>query len=340
MISMSVAFQAAAICITAWLMRGGLLQKGLRFATILSVASSAIVFPVTYFVSEVWVFIFLRTLFGVCITASIVSAEYLVTLRAKETQNAHVIACFTASVGVGALFGPALISLAGVNEMHSFLIGVSLLLVGGSLLLMSLPIDAGRSDRPGRLFDMLLFMPATCAAALLFGVVDSTALSLLPLYGTLNGLTIAGAASLAVFAALGAIALQFPISWLAKMCDTRQALIAISALAMIATASMPFALQIPFAGYLVAFVLGGLVEGLFTVTLIGVSRDRRKNCIAQINASLIAIVSLGEVVGPAASSVAFDYAGANGIVMVTVVAFLILAVPLIILRIRERRLHA
>jgi MFS family permease len=330
LISLSVAFQAAAICATAWFLRDGIFRGGLRLATILSVVSSTIVLPAIYFASDAWTFIFMRVLFGMCLTASVISAEYLVTLRTNETKNTQLIAWFTASLGAGALVGPAIISLAGVSELHSFLIGASLFLIGGALLLMSLPARAGKSHRPGTCWDTLSFMPATCAAALLFGVVDSTALSLLPLYGSLQGFSISAAANLAVCAALGAIVLQFPIAWLSTGRDTRHVLIGICVLAIIAMASMPLAIQFSMAAYLASFVLGGLVEGLFTVTLIRVSRDRRKSSIAQINACLIAMGSFGEVIGPTASSVALEYAGASGIIIVTVTAFASLALPLML----------
>jgi hypothetical protein len=225
-----------------------------------------------------------------------------------------------------------LISLSGVSELHAFLVGASFCFIGGAMLLMYLPVDAGKKDRMRSSWRVLLFMPATCGAALLFGVVDSAGLSLLPLYGTLNGLSIPAAANLASVAALGAIFLQFPIAWASKFLDTRQILAGLTVVGTLATALLPLTINSFVAAYVVAFLLGGIVEGLFTVTLLRVSRDRRKNSIVHINACLIALGSSGEVIGPAASSVALEFLGANGIVLVTAMAFLTLALALLVPR--------
>jgi MFS family permease len=332
LISLSVAVQAAAICITAFALRSLIRRSGLKQITLFSVVSAAALLIATYFVREAWAFIVMRALFGFCVTASVIAAEFLVTLRTNENRNPQLIAWFTASLGVGGLVGPMLISVSGVSELHAFLIGASFTFIGGAMLLMFLPADAGKKDRMRSSWRVLLFMPATCAAALLFGVVDSAGLSLLPLYGSLNGLSIPAAANLASVAALGAIFLQFPIAWASSFLDTRQILTRLTLVGTLAAALLPLVINSYPGAYLVAFLLGGIAEGLFTVTLLTVARDRRKNSIVHINACLIALASSGEVIGPAASSIALEFVGANGIVLVTAIAFLTLGLALLVPR--------
>jgi hypothetical protein len=57
----------------------------------------------------------------------------------------------------------------------------------------------------------------------------------------------------------------------------------------LAAALLPLVINSYPGAYLVTFLLGGVAEGLFTVTLLTVARDRRKNSIVHINACLIAL---------------------------------------------------
>ncbi len=91
--------------------------------------------------------------------------------------------------------------------------------------------------------------------------------------------------------------------------------------------------------YLVAAGLGAIFEGLYTVSLINISRDRRTQSLSSLNACFIAVCSLGEVAGPVASGVSMEYFGPHGLVVALLVVFAVYALGMMNrLRAKERYL--
>jgi MFS family permease len=94
------------------------------------------------------------------------------------------------------------------------------------------------------------------------------------------------------------------------------------------------------AAYAVAFMLGGVVLGFYTVGLAIVGEEVEARDLAAANAAFLVMYQLGAIVGPAAAGLAMTVAPVEGfvVIMALLMAFAVLAVSLMVWR--RRRRHA
>jgi len=321
LISLSVAVQAFAICATALVAKHVIARFGFRCTLPLSSVLCGVSLIAIFFNADVHTINVLRILFAVGLTFLLIASEYLVTILSNDDNRGRLIAWYATALGAGAIAGPFLVSVIGINESSSFFAGAAMLLFGSSALSNCLSEHEGKTWRRNSPFAAIAFMPAAFLAAFVFGIADNGGLSMLPVYGALNGYDNTSAANLAVFAAFGGLLLQFPVGWLATKRDTRELLAIFSVCILCLLALLPIVIANKVAALAVAVLLGGLIEGFYTIGLISISRDRRVESLSSLNACFISVCALGEVVGPAASSVSMHYFGPHGLVIALLVVF-------------------
>jgi MFS family permease len=337
LISLSVAVQAFAIFVSALAAKTVIARAGLRCTLPVGSISCAVALVAIFFSADIYLITVLRVIFGAGLTFLLIASEYLVTVRSDRGNKGHLIAWYTSALGAGTVVGPLLASTLGINESGSFLFGASMLMFGSVALSWCLSDHEGKTTRRSSPFAAFGFMPAAFFAAFVFGMADNGGLSMLPVYGALNGYDNASAVSLAVSAALGATLLQFPIGWLASKRNTTELLVTFGVGALCLLALLPIVIGNKPVAYLVAAGLGAIFEGLYTVALINISRDRRTQSLSSLNACFIAVCSLGEVAGPVASGVSMEYFGPHGLVVALLVVFAVYALGMMNrLRARER----
>jgi hypothetical protein len=262
--------------------------------------------------------------FAAGLTFFLIASEYIVTVRNHESGQGRLIGWYATGVGAGAIAGPLLVGVIGVNELGCFLTGTVMFFFCAAGLSSCLSAQEGTTTRRTlSLRSIAIFMPVPMFAAFIFGVADNGGMSMLPVYGALNGWDNTDALSLAFCAAVGATISQLPIASLATKKNTAQLLASLSVCAIVLLVLLPVGISYKPASFVLAAGLGASIEGLFTIALIGLSRDRRVQSFAMLNACFISMASLGEVVGPAASSVTMDYFGPHGLIVTLVVAFAI-----------------
>ncbi len=325
LISYSVAIQALTICVAALAGKRLIARAGLRGTLPASSILCSIALTATYFTADLYLINALRIAFAIGLTFLVIASEYLVTARCNEDNRGNVVAWYTTALGAGTIIGPFLVGIMGIDVSVPFLIGTTMLLVGAAALRICLREDEGISDRTTRPFAAIRFMPAVFLAAFVFGIADNGGLSLLPIYGESNGYDTPSAANLAVFAAIGATVLQFPIGWIAAKRDPGSVLLGIGLCTLGLLAVLPFVIGDKFMAYVVAAGLGAMFEGLYTVALIRISRERRVQSLSALNACFISVCSLGEVAGPLATGVAMEFLGAHGLVLALSVVFALYA---------------
>ena len=309
------------------------LTPGGNFATWVRIRLSSVIcggaLVAIFFNADVYVINGLRALFAVGLTFLLITSEYLVTARCDESNRGRLVGWYTTALGAGAITGPLLVTMTGIDQASPFLFGATLLLFGAVGLSSCLFDHEGQSSRRSSPLSAIAFMPAAFLAAFVFGIADNGGLSMLPVYGALNGYDNASAANLAVFAALGATLLQLPIGWLATKRSTTELLVTLAVLIPCLLALFPIAIHSQLSAWLLAACFGGLVEGLYTIGLVTISRDRRVRNLPIVNACFISVCSVGEVVGPTASGVSMHFFGPDGLVAALIIAFALYALAMV-----------
>jgi predicted MFS family arabinose efflux permease len=320
-ISLSVALQAVGICVFALMAKSVIARAGLRPMLPFGAACSGLALIAIYQASEIHAINSLRVLFACGLVFLLIASEYLVTARGNEENRGRLVGLYAMALGAGTAVGPLLIGVFGIDESAPFLAGAAMFLLGTVPLSLSLRKDEGRNVRRSPPFAALRFMPVAFLAAFVFGMADNGGLSMLPVYAALNGYDAIGATNVAVFAALGAVLLQFPLGWIAAKHNPRLLLAICAVAAVLLLALLPFVIEQRFLTYAIAIGLGGVLEGLYTIALVCVSRERRVQSLSLLNACFISVCALGEVAGPLASGISMHYLGAHGLIVALVAVF-------------------
>jgi hypothetical protein len=76
--------------------------------------------------------------------------------------------------------------------------------------------------------------------------------------------------------------------------------------------------------YLAVFALGGLADGLYTIGLADMTKRVPDDYLAAGNSCFVAVCGLGEILGPSMSGAGLQFAGQQGLSLVSAVAMLTL----------------
>jgi MFS family permease len=315
-IGLSVATQALGIVLVAPLAKHVIAALGIRQTFVLGafVASSALV--VFNFLSDPFLVAVLRLVFAIGLALLFVVSESLVITRTDANNRGRVIGWYATGLAVGTTAGPAFIAVTGVEGLTPLLWGAFFFWLTITPVLAY--VKKGQELAPvvrNSTFAAIRLMPIAFLTAFVFGVVDNGGLSMLSVYSTLNGYDYSQAALLAAIATMGGIALQIPLGYAANTWEPRMVLLLCGVGSIALLTVLPKTMGIHTAALGVSFVLGGLLEGFYTVGLICIARQCRNVGIASANGCFISFCGFGEFVGPLTTGTSIQYLGSSGFVV-------------------------
>jgi hypothetical protein len=138
---------------------------------------------------------------------------------------------------------------------------------------------------------------------------------MLSVYSVLTGYDYVSAVTIAVFATIGGIVLQIPLGILASRGEPRMILLFSGLGLMTLLSLLPNVMAIKPAAFTVTFFFGGLLEGLYTVSLICLTKYYRGIGISSANGCFVAMCGFGELLGPLATGSSMNYFGPSGFVV-------------------------
>lgn len=316
-IGLSVAAQALGIVLIAPLAKHFISALGIRQTFVLGafVASGALV--VFHFVSAPFALAVLRSVFAIGLALLFVVSESLVITRTDATNRGQVIGWYATGLAVGTTAGPAFIAVTGVEGISPLLWGAAFFWLATTPILAY--VQKGQELAPvvrNSTFAAIRLMPIAFLTAFVFGIVDNGGLSMLSVYSTLNGYDYSQAALLAAVAMMGGIALQIPLGYAANNSEPRVILLLCAVGSIVLLTLLPKTMSIHTTALGVAFVLGGLLEGFYTVGLICIAKQCRTVGISSANGCFISFCGFGEFVGPLTTGTGIQYLGSHGFVVV------------------------
>ena len=278
-----------------------------RILPVMAVAVAASVAALALFPFLDWLVAWfaLRFVLGCAEGALFICGETWINEIADDRSRGRIIGVYGTFLAAGLAVGPLIIEVTGVDGARPFLVGAALIALALPPLLLARGLTPHFEGRPSRsLWQLSRMLPVVAVAAIAFGWLDSGAFSLLPLYGVDIGMTPAAAARLVTALAVGGIALLFPIGWLADRVDRTRLLGGIAALGALALAATP-ALS-PIALYAVLFVIGGVIGGLWTLSLVMLGERFAGPDLAAMNVVMALLYGLGSTIGPSLLGVAMS----------------------------------
>jgi MFS family permease len=130
-----------------------------------------------------------------------------------------------------------------------------------------------------------------------------------------SGYTEAHAALCVTAMALGSIVFQYPIGALADRMRRRDLLALCAATGIAGAALAPFAVHSPYLLYVLLFVWGGVILGVYSIGLMMLGERFSDSDLANANASFVMLYCLGMLLGPAGEGVALDAWNPHGLVL-------------------------
>jgi MFS family permease len=315
-IGVSVAIQALGIVVFAPFTKHVIARCGVRHTLIIGALVCAATLTAFGFVERLYVWDGMRFVFAAGLALLFTSSESLVISRAGATNRGRLVGWYATALASGTTAGPLLIVLIGVQGLTPLL--WSALIFGAATMPMIAFLKPGEQLAPvvrKSTFATLRFAPLVFLSAFVFGALDNGGMAMLSVYSVLTGYDYASAVSIAVFATIGGIVLQIPLGILASRGEPRMILLFSGLALMTLLTLLPNVMAIKPAAFTVTFFFGGLLEGLYTVSLICLTKYYRGIGISSANGCFVAMCGFGELLGPLATGSSMNYFGAGGFVV-------------------------
>lgn len=271
----------------------------------------------TFFSDSIGMTFASRFLLGAGIGLGMAITEYLVVSRVRRDVRPVFAVMFGILLAAGHAAGTFLTIMLAVNAI--LLTILAALLIGSLLLAPWGRLPDEQDDFSFRDLPRIISLsPATFLAAGLFGFLDNGLLSMLPDFFFHSGITKDDMVLTSFAAFAGVCAFQIPAGILVMRYPPalliRAAVLALIAAVMIMlqTANIQM-VRIP-----MAFILGGLIDVIYTIGLVNLAIDLPRRSLAGANACFVSVCGLGEVMGPTVtgpSLQSFGVGGGTGVVL-------------------------
>ena len=262
----------------------------------------------------------MRFLLGMAIEVLLIACDVWVNQVAEEKTRGRVIGIYGFVLSGGFAVGPLIINVTGIEGWAPFITGAVIVGLG------ALPLAWARGLIPpieghakGRLLYYLLVAPTLMVAGLMYGLVDSSILSFLPIYGLGAGFDQSTVVTMLTVLVLGSVAAQLPLGWLADHVGGRQMIIGCTVFTLIPAVMLPFVIDTPWLLWPALFVWGGALGGFYTISMVLIGRRFKGADLVAINAAFVVFWGLGAIAGPAATGGAMEAWGINAMPVVVVV---------------------
>ena len=312
--------------------------RGPALLMLVSILAMAALFILLRAFPNVWIWFPLRFGLGVAASFLWIAGEAWVNHAADEVRRGRIIAIFGVVVSAGFALGPAILSLTGTEGWAPFLATTGLLLAAGAVLVPALgsaPRLRGKSSGP--LARYVLIAPVAMFGYFVFAAGDAVLLTFLPIYAVEIGLAEADAIRLLAVLAIGSMALQYPIGWLADHANGFAIVAGVALVLLAGSAVLPWVIPHAAMGNLFMFFYGGALGALYTMSLVLLGRQFRGADLSAASAMLSVMFCIGAFIWPPMGGAVMDQLGARAMPVVLVLAFALFVPVVLVAWLRSRR---
>ncbi|MFP4125649.1 MAG: MFS transporter [Alphaproteobacteria bacterium] len=258
-----------------------------------------------------------RFVLGLGINGLYVVSETWLNLLVPKARRGRWLAIYATALAAGFALGPTLLLVTGTEGLAPFAVTIAITAATAALVAVAAPrlppvhLAHGQSMRAFLPLAPLLLAAVGGAAAF-----DQAVLSFLPIWALEIGASTA-AAQLAITAlALGNVALQWPIGWLADRVSRRAAMLACTSATAVGALLLPLADGGGWWLWTLVFLWGGVAYGTYTVALIELGDRFTGGLLLAGNAAFAMMWGVAGLVGPSSVGAAMDLIGPIGLPLV------------------------
>ena len=295
--------------------------RGPAVLMLVSILATAVLLALLRAFPNVWLWFPLRFALGMAASFLWIAGEAWVNHTATETHRGRIIAIFGIVVSAGFALGPLILSMTGTEGWMPFLVTIALLLVAAAVLAGALGSSPKLRGKTGPLARYVLLAPVAMFGYFVFAAGDAMLLTFLPIYAAGLGVGEVDAIRLLTVLAVGSMALQYPVGWLADRVSNYAIAAAIAAILLVGSAALPWALPLPAISIVFMFIYGGALGALYTMSLVLLGRQFRGADLSAATAMLAVMFCVGAFIWPSAGGAAMDRFGGGAMPVSLIVAY-------------------
>jgi MFS family permease len=250
----------------------------------------------------------------------VVTEAWIMELSTEATRG-RVVAIYTSLLSLGFATGPLLLAWTGIEGWAPFLAGIGCAVVGlSALYLVRDGLPAAPEEAHVSVLSFMPLAPALLLAVVVFAMFDTSAMSLIPLYGLRHGLDQATANYALSVLIAGNVLLQFPIGWLADRMPRRHVMLGCAGATVLGAILAPHAIATLWQWPLF-FFWGSTAFGVFTLALAELG-DRFTGAQLLAGSAAFALCwGFGGILGPPLSGTAMTAFGPEGLPLILGASF-------------------
>ena len=295
--------------------------RGPALLMLVSILATAVLLALLSAFPNVWLWFPLRFALGMAASFLWIAGEAWVNHAATETHRGRIIAIFGIVVSAGFALGPFILSMTGTEGWAPFLVTIALLLVAAAVLAVTLGSSPKLGGKTEPLARYVLLAPVAMFGYFVFAAGDTMLLTFLPIYAAGLGVEEVDAIRLLTVLAIGSMALQYPVGWLADRVSNYAIAAAMGAILLAGSAALPWALPLPAISVVFMFFYGGALGALYTISLVLLGRQFRDAELSAASAMLAVMFCVGSFIWPSAGGAAMDRFGGDAMPVSLIVAY-------------------
>ena len=295
--------------------------RGPAMLMLASILATVVLLALLRAFPNVWLWFPLRFALGMAASFLWIAGEAWVNHSATETHRGRIIAIFGIVVSAGFALGPLILSMTGTEGWAPFLVTIALLLVAAAVLAGALGSSPKLRGKTGPLARYVLLAPVAMFGYFVFAAGDAMLLTFLPIYAAGLGVGEVDAIRLLTVLAVGSMALQYPVGWLADRVSNYAIAAAMGAILLAGSAALPWALPLPAISIVFMFFYGGALGALYTISLVLLGRRFKGADLSAASAMLAVMFCIGSFIWPSAGGAALDRFGGDAMPVSLIVAY-------------------
>lgn len=308
-IGLSTMIQALGIVIAAPLAPSFMRRFGVRGAMVIGAVIAGLMMLALPRASGFFAVGSLRFLYAIGLALVFTCAEFTILANTDRTHRGLAAGMYATALGIGMIAGPLTLSSLGVDSMAAVYVSAAACFACVPVALLGLSwCSPLRERRAKRRVSLVGVSPLAFGAAFAFGFLDNGPVSLLGVFSMGKGWSAQEAAALVSVVTLSAILCQTPIGWAVDQVETRTVVLTGCVMAGMLLIFLPWLWSTPVLALMSVFVLGAVMEGLYTVGLADLGKRVDGAELSSANAFFVMVCGIGEVVGPLATGFALTIA--------------------------------
>ena len=295
--------------------------RGPALLMLASILATVVLLALLRAFPNVWLWFPLRFALGVAASFLWIAGEAWVNHAAAETHRGRIIAIFGIVVSAGFALGPLILSMTGTAGWTPFLVTIALLLLAAAVLAGALGASPRLGGKTVPLARYVLLAPVAMFGYFVFAAGDAVLLTFLPIYAVGLGVAETDGIRLLSVLAIGSMALQYPIGWLADRVSNYALATAVGAALLAGSAALPWALPQPAISVVFMFFYGGVLGALYTISLVLLGRQFKGADLSAASAMLAVMFCVGAFLWPSAGGAAMERFGADAMPVTLIAAY-------------------